>query len=72
MQSKAFDKSAKSAQKYFPLWITNFHFSTIDKVTLIKTAIDPCSLLAKFSDLVGKRPRSLIINFEQVIKPLLV
>ena len=42
--------------------------------TAVKTAIDACSLLAKqkFSDLVGQRQSSLIINFEQVIKPVLV
>ena len=38
------------------------------------TAIDTCSFLTKetFSDLVGERLSSLIINFEQVIKPFLV
>ena len=37
--------------------------------TAVKTVIDVCSFLAKqtFSDLVRKRPSSLIINFEQVI-----
>ena len=42
--------------------------------TAVKTAIDACSLLAKltFSDLVGKRASSLIINFKDVKKPLLV
>ena len=40
----------------------------------VKTAIDACSLLTKytFSNLVGKRAISLIINFQQVIKPILV
>ena len=74
MQSKAFDKSVKSAPKYFPLLTAEFHFSSLGKVTLIKTAINSCSLLAKytFCELVGKRPSSLIMNFEQVIKHFLV
>ena len=40
----------------------------------VKTAINACSLLARltFSDLVGELASSLIINFEQVIKPFLV
>ena len=40
----------------------------------VKTAVEAYSLLAKqtFSDLVGKRASSLIINFEQVIKLFLV
>ena len=40
----------------------------------VKTASDACLLLAKYtlSDLVGERPSSLIINFEQVINPFLV
>ena len=39
-----------------------------------KTASDACSLLAKqiLSDLVGQRPSSLIINFEQIKKSFLV
>ena len=40
----------------------------------VKTAIDACSLLARltFPDLVGELASTLIINFEQVIKPFLV
>ena len=42
--------------------------------TGVKSAINACLLIAKetFFDLVGQRPSSLIINFEQVIKPCLV
>ena len=42
--------------------------------TATKTAIDACSLFAKYTffDLVRQRPSSLIINFDQVIKPFLV
>ena len=42
--------------------------------TAVNTVIDASSLLAKlkFSDLVGERTSSLIVNFEQVIKPSLV
>ena len=31
MQSKAFDKSVKSAPKYFPLSTADFHFSSMNK-----------------------------------------
>ena len=36
--------------------------------------IDASSLVAQwiFSDLVGERPSSIMINFEKVIKPFLV
>ena len=42
--------------------------------TALKTAINACSLIARqtFFDLVGERRDSLLINFEQVIKPFLV
>ena len=49
-------------------------FVCLKQNTAVKTAIDVCSLSARltFSDLVGKLASSLIINFEQVIKPFLV
>ena len=49
-------------------------WACVKQNTAVKTAIDVCSLLAKytFSDLVGEPSSSLIINFEQVIETFLV
>ena len=48
--------------------------ASVKQNTAVKTGIDACSLLAKytFSDLVQQRPSPLIINFGQIIKPFLV
>ena len=52
----------------------NLCLACVKQNTSVKTAIDVCSLLAKytFSDLVVKRPSLLTINFEQVVNPFLV
>ena len=48
--------------------------STCAKQNAAENASDACSLIAKqtLSDLVGKRAKSLIINFEQAIKSFLI
>ena len=58
---------------YSPKLIKGYS-ACVKQNTAVKTAINDCSLLAKytFSYLVGEGASSLIINFEQVIKPFLV
>ena len=49
-------------------------FACVKQNTTVKAAIDACSLITKqtSSDLVWEPVSSLIINFEQVIRPFLV
>ena len=62
-------------QLLYTLSLIKLCSACVKQSTAVKTAIDVCLLLAKwilFSDLVRQGPSSLIINFEQGIKPFLV
>ena len=58
--------TACSDQLLYNLSLIKLCSACVKQNTAVKTAIDVCSLL------VGQRPSSLMIDFEQVIKPLLV
>ena len=66
--------TACADQLLYSLSLIKWCSACVKQNTAVKTAIDACSLLGKrtFSDLVRQRPSSLIINFDQVIKPFLV
>ena len=66
--------TACADQLLYNLSLIKSCLACVKQNTAVKTAIDACSLLGKrtFSDLVRQRPSSLIINFDQVIKPFLV
>ena len=66
--------TACTDQLLYNLSLMTLCSACVKQNTAVKTSIDASSLLAKltFSDLVGERESSLIINFEKVIKPFLV
>ena len=66
--------TACADQLLYNLSLIKSCLACVKQNTAVKAAIDACSLLGKrtFSDLVRQRPSSLIINFDQVIKPFLV
>ena len=61
-------------QLLYNLCLIELCATCVKQNTAVKVAIDTCSLSVKqtFSDLVGESAISLIIKFEQVIKPFLV
>ena len=58
--------TARSDQLLYNLSLIKLCSACVKQNTAVKTAIDVFSLL------VGQRPSSSMIDFEQVIKPLLV
>ena len=61
-------------QLLYNLSLIKLYSACVKQNTAAKTASDACALLSKstLSDQIVQRPSSLIISFEQVIKPFLV
>ena len=65
---------ACAGQLFYYLSLIKLCSACVKQNSAVNSAIYACSLLAKetFSDPVVERPSSLIINFEQIIRPFLV